>query len=101
MEFHLLLILLVSFAKAARGLKEQPTTYDGSAQYDVRRDGNRSEGIVRTDEIGDGGGGVEQDSLPWSNLEELAELEKKAEYTIKVIILTMNRCACQDQSLPS
>ena len=96
MEFHLLLILLVSFAKAARGLKEQPTTYDGSAQYDVRRDGNRSEGIVRTDEIGDG-----DDSLPWSNLEELAELEKKAEYTIKVIILTMNRCACQDQSLSS
>ena len=98
MEFHLLLILLVSFAKAARGLKEQPTTYDGSVQYDVKRDDVRSEGIVRTDESDDG---VEQDSLPWSNLEELAELEKKAEYTIKVIILTMNRCACQDQSLPS
>ena len=77
MEFHLL-ILLLSFAKAARGLKEQ-ATHDGSND----------------------GGAVEQDSLPWINLEELAELEKNAEYTIKVIILTMNRCACQHQSLPS
>ena len=81
MKFHLL-ILLLSLAKA-EGLEEQ-----GDDQYDVRK-GDLSEG------------GVEQDSLPWENLEELAELERKAEYTIKVIILTMNRCALVNQSLTS
>ena len=76
MEFHLL-ILLLSLANAA-------TNAGSDDQYDVRK-GDLSEG------------GVEQDSLPWENLEELAELEKKAEYTIKVIILTMNRCALVKQ----
>ena len=80
MEFHLL-ILLLSLANAA-------TNAGSDDQYDVRK-GDLSEG------------GVEQDSLPWDNLEELAELEKKAEYTIKVIILTMNRCALVNQSLTS
>ena len=80
MEFHLL-ILLLSLANAA-------TNAGSDEQYDVRK-GDLSEG------------GVEQDSLPWDNLEELAELEKKAEYTIKVIILTMNRCALVNQSLTS
>ena len=84
MESHLLLLLL-SFARAGRGLKE------ASDQYNVKRD-DLSEGILGQ-ESGEGGG---QDSLPWSDLEELAELEKNAEYTIKVIVLTMNRCAaCQ------
>ena len=32
-----------------------------------------------------------EDSLPWNNLEQLAELERSAEYSIKVIVLTMNR----------
>ena len=32
-----------------------------------------------------------EDSLPWNNLEQLAELEKSSEYSIKVIVLTMNR----------
>ena len=82
MEFHLMLVLLFSFAKAGRGLKEQAINYD-SDQYNVKR-GDLSEGI-----LGEGG---DQDSLPWSNLEELAELERNAEYTIKVIVLTMNRC---------
>ena len=86
MEFHLMLVLLFSFAKAGRGLKEQAINYD-SDQYNVKR-GDLSEGI-----LGEGG---DQDSLPWSDLEELAELERNAEYTIKVIVLTMNRCAaCQ------
>ena len=89
-EFHLLLVLLFSFAKAGRGLKEQATNYD-SDQYNVKR-GDLSEGILG-EESGEGG---DQDSLPWRDLEELAELERNAEYTIKVIVLTMNRCAaCQ------
>ena len=77
MEFHLL-ILLLSLANAG-------TNAGSDDQYDVRK-GDLSEG------------GVEQDSLPWDNLEELAELERKAEYTIKVIILTMNRYALVNQS---
>ena len=82
----MLLVLLFSFAKAGRGSKEQAINYD-SDQYNVKR-GDLSEGI-----LGEGG---DQDSLPWSDLEELAELERNAEYTIKVIVLTMNRCAaCQ------
>ena len=32
-----------------------------------------------------------EDSFPWNNLEQLAELERSAEYSIKVIVLTMNR----------
>ena len=86
MEFHLLVVLLICFAKAGRGLKEEATHYD-SDQYNVRRD-DLSEGIL-------GKESADQDLLPWSDLEELAELEKKAEYTIKVIILTMNRCAAR------
>ena len=86
MEFHLLLVLLFSFAKAGRGSKEQAINYD-SDQYNVKR-GDLSEGI-----LGEGGEGGDQDSLPWRDLEELAELERNAEYTIKVIVLTMNRCA--------
>ena len=68
MELYLVIILL-SCAKAG-GLEAQAA--HGSDQFDV---------------IGDG----DQDSLPWNNLEDLAELEKNAEYSIKVIILTMNR----------
>ena len=32
-----------------------------------------------------------KDSFPWNNPEQLAELERSAEYSIKVIVLTMNR----------
>lgn len=89
MESHLLLLLL-SFARAGRGLKE------ASDQYNVKRD-DLSEGILGK-ESGEGGG---QDSLPWSDLEELAELEKNAEYTIKVIVLTMNRPESLERLLKS
>ena len=84
MEFHLL-ILLLSFAKA----EEQATHAGSDDQYDIGD-------MRRRGDIGDSDGVQEQDSLPWANLEQLAELEREAEYTIKVIILTMNRCiACQ------
>ena len=66
MELYLVIILL-SCARAG-GLEAQAAP--GSDQFDV---------------IGD------QDALHWNNLEDLAELEKNAEYSIKVIILTMNR----------
>ena len=80
-----LLILLLSLATAARDLKKQ-TIRDGSDhQYNVSG-GDLSEGILIRER--DGG---DQNSLPWTDLEELAELERSAEYTIKVIILTMNR----------
>ena len=32
-----------------------------------------------------------QDSLPWSNLTHLAELEQAETFTMKVFVLTMNR----------
>ena len=32
-----------------------------------------------------------EDYLPWDNLTQLAELEQTADYSIKVIVLTMNR----------
>ena len=79
MEIHLL-ILLLRFAKA----EEQVTHAGSDHQYDIGD-------MRRRGDIGDSDG-VEQDSLPWENLEQLAELEREAEYTIKVIILTMNRC---------
>ena len=68
MELYLVIILL-SCAKAG-GLGAQ-AAHD-SDQFDVSGDGDQA-------------------SLPWNNLEDLAELEKNAEYSIKVIILTMNR----------
>ena len=80
-----LFVLLLSLAKAARGLKEQTIHYDSDHQYNVSG-GDLSEGILIRER--DGG---DQNSLPWRDLEELAELERSAEYTIKVIILTMNR----------
>ena len=81
-----LLVLLLSFATTAKGLKEQTILHDGSDhQYNVSG-GDLSEGILIRES--DGG---DQNSLPWKDLEELAELERSAEYTIKVIILTMNR----------
>ena len=68
MELYLVIILL-SCAKAG-GLGAQAA--HGRDQFDVSGDGDQA-------------------SLPWNNLEDLAELEKNAEYSIKVIILTMNR----------
>ena len=68
MELYLVIILL-SCARAG-GLGAQAA--HGSDQFDVSGDGDQA-------------------SLPWNNLEDLAELEKNAEYSIKVIILTMNR----------
>ena len=32
-----------------------------------------------------------EDSLPWTNLTQLAEMEQTEPYTLKVIVLTMNR----------
>ena len=32
-----------------------------------------------------------EDYLPWDNLTQLAELEQTADYSLKVIVLTMNR----------